>query len=126
MERTLVFPAATPVPRGNRVEVVQVRDDEADAGAVLAVRDLNRGISYRLRDSSRERVDVWRAVVRDCSIIDTAHGAQTTLTVVSADPVQDAADALEDADAAAAAAKAESDRWGGADRPPPVVPDRFW
>lgn len=126
MERTLVIAASAPVPRGNHVEVAEVRQGEADAGEIVAVHDLDRGIRYRLRDVPRERVDVWRAQVRECTVVDTARGPLTTLFVMSADPADSAAEALRDADAAAAAAKAESDRWGGTDRPPAKKPERFW
>lgn len=126
METTLVIAASAPVPRGNRVEIAQVRRDETDAGEVVAVHDLDRGIRYRLREAPRERVDVWRALVRECTVADTARGPQTTLVVLSADPAGDAEQALMDADAAAAAAKAESDRWGGADTRPAEEPERFW
>ncbi|WP_309128691.1 hypothetical protein [Microbacterium sp.] len=126
METTLVIAASAPVPRGNRVEIVQVRRDETDAGEVVAVHDLDRGIRYRLREVPRERVVVWRAQVRDCTVADTVRGPETTLVVLSADPAGDAEQALMDADAAAAAAKAESDRWGGADSRPAEAPERFW
>lgn len=126
MERTLVVAASAPVPRGNRVEITQVRQDETDAGAVIAVHDLDRGIRYRLRDVPRERVDVWRAQVRECTVRDTAAGPETTLLVITADAAGDAEQALLEADAAAAAAKAESERWGGADRTPAEEPERFW
>ena len=126
MERTLVIAASAPVPRGNRIEIAQVREGETDAGAVTAVHDLDRGIRYRLRELPRERVDVWRAQVRDCTVADTAHGPQTTLVVLTSDRAGDAEQALAEADAAAEAAKAESDRWGGADRAPAEEPDRFW
>lgn len=122
MERTLVIAASAPVPRGNRVEITQTRAD----GAVIAVHDLERGIRYRLRDLPRDEVDIGRATVRDCTVADTSRGAQTTLTVLAVDAAEDAAEALTEADAAAAAAKAESDRWGGADRPPAETPERFW
>lgn len=126
MERTLVIAASAPVPRGNRIEVAQVREGETDAGAVTAVDDLDRGIRYRLRELPRERIDVWRAQVRECTVTDTACGPQTTLVVITADRAGDAEQALAEADAAAEAAKAESDRWGGADRTPAEEPDRFW
>ncbi|UWF76803.1 MULTISPECIES: hypothetical protein [Microbacterium] len=126
MERTLVVAASAPVPRGNRVEIAQVREGEADAGAVAFVFDLDRGIRYRLRDIPGERVEVWRGHVRDCTVADTAAGPQTTLVVAAVDPAESADAALREADAAAAAAKAEADRWGGADRPPAEAPDRFW
>ncbi|WP_309066793.1 hypothetical protein [Microbacterium sp.] len=126
MERTLVVAASAPVPRGNRVEVTEVRAGETDAGQIVAVHDLDRGIRYRLREVPRQRVDVWRAQVRECTVEDTAGGPRTTLSVTTGDPAESAAEALREADAAAAAAKAESDRWGGADRPPAEVPERFW
>ncbi|SJN19805.1 hypothetical protein FM104_02460 [Microbacterium esteraromaticum] len=128
--------AVVPVPSGNRVEITQVRARQADAeasaawasdaGEIVAVRDLNRGIGYQLRDVPRDQVDTWRAQVRDCSVVDTACGPRTTLTVMAVDARQSAADALSEADAAALAAKAESDRWGGTDRPQTPPPKRFW
>lgn len=122
MDRTFVFDGSAPVPRGNRVEITLLRADET----VLAVHDLDRGIRYRRREAPRDEVDVVRAHVRDCTVTDSRRGAQTALTVSGVDAAQSAAEALLDADAAAAAAKAESDRWGGADVPPAEVPERFW
>ena len=121
MQRTLVISASAPVPKGNRVEVAQTAD-----GTVIAVRDVDRGIQYKVRDVSREQVDVWRAVVRDCRVTESVRHPRTTLIVGFSDAVSDAEEALSEADAAAAAAKAESDRWGGADKPPAEVPERFW
>lgn len=121
MQRTLVIAASAPVPRGNRVEIAQTAD-----GSVIAVRDLDRGIQYQVRDVTREQLDVWRAVVRDCRVSESVRGARTSLTVSFTDAASAAEEALSEADAAAAAAKAESDRWGGADKPPAEVPDRFW
>ena len=69
-------------------------------------------------------VDVWRAVVRDCRVTESVRHPRTTLIVGFSDAVSDAEEALSEADAAAAAAKAESDRWGGADKPPAEVPER--
>lgn len=122
MERTLFVATSAPVPRGTRVEITQARVD----GAVSAVHDLERGIRYTVRELPRDQVDVWRATVRECTVADTPRGAGTTLTVMTVDAAQGAAEALVEADAAAAAAKAESDRWGGADRRPEDTPDRFW
>ncbi|PYD01830.1 hypothetical protein B4U78_002985 [Microbacterium esteraromaticum] len=121
MQRTLVISASAPVPRGNHVEIAQAAD-----GTVIAVRDIDRGIQYEVRDASREQVDVWRAVVRDCRVTESVRHPRTTLIVGFSDAVSDAEEALSEADAAAAAAKAESDRWGGADKPPAEVPERFW
>ncbi|MEV7633182.1 hypothetical protein AB0N64_12330 [Microbacterium sp. NPDC089318] len=121
MQRTVVISASAPVPKGNRVEIGQTAD-----GVVVAVRDLDRGIQYQVRDVTREQLDVWRAIVRDCRVTESARGASTSLTVSFTDAASAAEEALSEADAAAAAAKAESDRWGGADRPPAEVPDRFW
>jgi len=121
MQRTLVIAASAPVPRGNRVEIAQAAD-----GAVIAVRDLDRGIQYEVRDVSREQIDVWRAVVRDCRVTESGRDQRTTLVVGFSDAVSAAEEALSEADAAAAAAKAESDRWGGAGRPPAEVHERFW
>lgn len=121
MQRTLVIAASAPVPRGNRVEIAQAVD-----GTVIAVRDLDRGIQYEVRDVTRERIDVWRAVVRDCRVTESAREPRTVLVVGFSDAVSAAEEALGEADAAAAAAKAESDRWGGSDKKPAEVPARFW
>lgn len=121
MQRTLVIAASAPVPRGNRVEIGQTTD-----GTVIAVRDLDRGIQYQVRNPGADRIDIWRAVVRDCRVSESGRGASTSLVVSLTDAASDAEEALSEADAAAAAAKAESDRWGGADKPPAEVPDRFW
>ena len=122
MDRTLVIAASAPVPRGNHVEITQLRGD----GTVIAVHDLERGIRYQVRDARREDVDVWRGHVRECTVTDARTGEHTRLVVAIQDAAQSAMEALRDADAAAAAAKAESDRWGGADRPPAEVQERFW
>lgn len=122
MERTIVVGAAAPVPRGNRVEVVQLREN----GEIIGLHDLERGIRYALREVGRAEVDVWRGTVRECSVVKARSGDQTTLNVVTVDAAESAAEALLDADAAAAAAKAESDRWGGAARPQQDAPERFW
>lgn len=121
MQRTLVISASAPVPKGNRVEVAQTAD-----GTVIAVRDIDRGIQYQVRDVTRERIDVWRAIVRDCRVTESARGASTSMVVSFTDAASAAEEALSEADAAAAAAKAESDRWGGADKRPAQVSDRFW
>ncbi|WP_336646249.1 hypothetical protein [Microbacterium sp. USHLN186] len=121
MQRTLVIAASAPVPRGNHIEIAQTAD-----GTVIAVRDLDRGIQYEVRDVSRERIEVWRAVVRDCRVTESPSDGRTTLVVGFSDAVSAAEEALSEADAAAAAAKAESDRWGGADKRPAEFPDRFW
>ncbi len=126
MERTLVVAASAPVPRGNHVEIAQVRDGEPDAGAVVSVTDLDRGIRYRLRDLTRDRIDVWRAHVRDCTVLDAPGGAVTRLIVATDDPAESAIAALREADEAATAATAESLRWGGADKRPAEEPERFW
>ncbi|OIU87858.1 hypothetical protein [Microbacterium sp. AR7-10] len=121
MQRTLVIAASAPVPRGNHVEIAQAAD-----GTVIAVRDLDRGIQYEVRDTTREQLDIWRAVVRDCRVTETAREPRTVLVVGFSDAASAAEEALSEADAAAAAAKAESDRWGGADRQPAEAPERFW
>jgi hypothetical protein len=126
MERTLVVAASAPVPRGNHVEIAQVREGEDDAGTVVSVTDLDRGIRYRLRDLPRERIDVWRAHVRDCTVVDTPRGTVTQLIVMTDDPAESAIAALREADQAAAAATAESERWGGSDKHPAEEPERFW
>lgn len=121
MQRTLVISASAPVPKGNRVEIAQTSD-----GIVVAVRDVDRGIQYQVRDATHEPDKVWRAIVRDCRVTESARGASTSLLVSSTDAATAAEEALGEADAAAAAAKAESDRWGGADKHPAQVADRFW
>lgn len=126
MERTLVVAASAPVPRGNHVEVAVVREGEPDAGTVVSVLDLDRGIHYRLREVPRERIDVWRAHVRDCTVSDTFTGPQTRLVVMTEDPAESAFAALREADEAATAATAESARWGGSDKYPAPEPERFW
>lgn len=126
MERTLVFAASAAVPRGNHVEVAQVREGEPDAGLVVAVTDLDRGIRYQLHEVPRERIDVWRAYVRVCAVVNSEAGPHTELVVASDDPAEAAIAALREADQAAAAATAESDRWGGSDKRPAEEPHRFW
>jgi hypothetical protein len=59
-----------------------------------------------------------------------AIGDRSARTILTVDPIGPGAVgakvALRGADAAADAAKAEADRWGGSDRPPAEEPERFW
>lgn len=129
MDRTLVIALSAPIPRGHRVEVME-QFDEAGAASVVAIVDLETGVRYERAPVPDERSS-WIGTVLTCTISSKEGGStgavRTTLVV---DPVRPAASesdaALRGADAAADAAKAEADRWGGGHRPPWQEPTRIW
>lgn len=126
MDRLLVLPAQVAIAHGHRVEVIEQIDLLTEEPVVLAVVDLDTGIRYRRSDEARGEFTRWIGRVLECTV--TIGGAGRT--VLRVDPIgQEAAGAkgaLHGADAAADAAKAEADRWGGTDRPPVEEPERFW
>ncbi|WP_353114062.1 hypothetical protein [Microbacterium sp.] len=124
MERTIVLAASARIPRGSMVEVMQA--DDAD-GAVIAVTEIGTGRRHGDPAPASGSTVAWRAQVLDCRASGSGAGrSQTTLTLAAVDPVVAADVALREADAAASAAKAEADRWGGADKRPAPPKERFW
>lgn len=127
MDRTLVLAASAPIPVGHRIEVVEQRDPESGAVDVIAITDLETGVRYQRTEEPTGELSVWQGRVLTTTVTATADGPRTA---VRADAVRFAAlgadVALREADAAADAAKAQADRWGGSDRPPPEEPVRIW
>jgi hypothetical protein len=127
MDRLLALPAQVALPLGHRVEVTEHTDPTTDERVVLAVVDLDTGIRYRRPEEPRGDVSRWIGRILECTVVLAGSGTRTALLV---DPIGPAATgakvALRGADAAADAAKAEADRWGGSDRPPAEEPERFW
>ncbi|MEU4015382.1 hypothetical protein AB0E56_08950 [Microbacterium sp. NPDC028030] len=127
MDRLLVFTAQVAIAHGHRVEVTEQVDPLTEEPVVLALVDLDTGIRYRRQEEPAGEVSRWIGRVLECTITLGGAGARTVLLV---DPIGPGATgakvALRGADAAADAAKAEADRWGGADRPAPVEHERFW
>ncbi|WP_144873444.1 hypothetical protein [Microbacterium sp. 1.5R] len=128
MDRRLVLNAQIAVERGHRLDIMEAVDEESGRAAVLQFVDLDTGIRYVADESTRGEVVRWSGRVLDCTVTIGA-GARTVLTVdVEGDGAgaTNARAALLGADAAAEAAKAEADRWGGADGVPEPEADRFW
>ncbi|QNA92942.1 MULTISPECIES: hypothetical protein [unclassified Microbacterium] len=127
MDRLLVFTAQVAIAHGHRVEVTEQVDPLTEEPVVLTLVDLDTGIRYRRKEEPGGEVSRWIGRVLECTITLGGSGARTALLV---DPIGPGATgakvALRGADAAADAAKAEADRWGGADRPAPVEHERFW
>jgi hypothetical protein len=127
MDRLLVLTAQVAIAHGHRVEVTEQVDPLTDEPVVLALVDLDTGIRYRRAEEPAGDFSRWIGRVIECSVTIGGSGAHTSLLV---DPIGPGATgariALRGADAAADAAKAEADRWGGADRPPVEEPERFW
>jgi hypothetical protein len=128
MDRSIVMPGQVAVAQGHRVEVSERLDEVTGEAVIATLRDLETNIRYRLAEESHGAEHVrWLGRVLECSIIVSGSGARTELRVDATGPgAVGAKVALREADAAADAAKAEADRWGGADRPPPEEPERFW
>lgn len=130
MDRLLVLTAQVAIAHGHRVEVTEQLDPIDPLGqepVVLAVVDLDTGIRYRRAEEPKGDFSRWIGRVIECTVTMGGVGARTALLV---DPIGPGATgakiALRGADAAADAAKAEADRWGGVDRPPAEEPERFW
>ncbi|WEK60199.1 MAG: hypothetical protein P0Y60_12800 [Candidatus Microbacterium colombiense] len=126
MDRTLVLTAQVAIAPGHRVEVSERVDPFSDEPVLIEIVDLDTGIRYR-REEARGESSRWLGRILECTVSIGERGVRTTLTI---DPIGPGAVgakvALRDADAAAEAAKAEADRWGGSDRPPAEEPERFW
>lgn len=127
MDRTLVWTAQVAIPSGHRVEVTEQADPLTQEPVLLSLLDLDTGVHYRRAEEPRGDLARWVGRVLECTVIFGDRGARTVFTV---DPIGPggvgAKVALRGADAAADAAKAEADRWGGSDRPPVEEPERFW
>lgn len=127
MDRLLVLTAQVAIAHGHRIEVTEQADPLTDEPVILALVDLDTGIRYRRTEEPSGDFSRWIGRVLKCTVTMGGAGAHTSLLV---DPIGPGATgakvALRDADAAADAAKAEADRWGGADRPPAEEPERFW
>lgn len=127
MDRTILLSGAVSIPVGHRVEVTDNGlGDEAARTHVIV--DLDTGIEHRWEDAHPTDVVVWTGRVLKCRIRFLAGGSVSTSLLI--DPITPGAlgakAALRGADAAADAAKAEADRWGGADRVPAEPEERFW
>ncbi|KDA06359.1 hypothetical protein DC31_11040 [Microbacterium sp. CH12i] len=126
MDRTIVIAASAPIPHGHRIEVVERVDDTGER-AVMMVIDLETRVKYQQGTPSASDAVAWTGRVLECTIVSAKGRGSTTLLVDPIGPGSSEADvALRGADAAAFAAKAEADRWGGADRVPEPKAPRFW
>ncbi|PRA78851.1 hypothetical protein [Microbacterium sp. MYb66] len=127
MDRLLVLTAQVAIAHGHRVEVTEQVDPFTAEPVVLALVDLDTGVRYRRPEEPSGDVARWIGRVLECTVTIGGPAARTALLV---DPIGPGATgakiALRGADAAADAAKAEADRWGGADRPPAEDSERFW
>jgi len=127
MDRTIVVAAQIAIARGHRIEVTEQADPLTNEPVLLSLTDLDTGIRYRRADDAYGEFSRWLGRVLDCTVTIGAQSARTTLTVDPIGPGSTGAKvALRDADAAADAAKAEADRWGGSDRQPAEETERFW
>ena len=126
MDRTLVLAASAPLPVGHRVEVAEQLDLASGTSTVMAITDLETGVRYQRAEEPSGELSVWQGRVLTTTITATADGPRTAVKVDAVRSAAFAADiALRGADAAAEAAKDESDRWGS-DPLPEREPDRFW
>lgn len=127
MDRVLVLAAQVAIAQGHRLEVTERLDGESGEQTLVGIIDLDTGIRYQHARSQHGELSRWIGRVLECTVILHGAGARTELTVDPISPgAPEAKAALRGADEAADAAKAEADRWGGTDRPPPAEPDRFW
>jgi hypothetical protein len=128
MDRSIVFPGQVAIAQGHRVEATERLDPVSGEAVVVALIDLETNIRYRLvEDANLGDIVRWLGRVLDCTISLSATGSRTELRIDATGPgAVGAKVALREADAAADAAKAEADRWGGSDRPPPEEAERFW
>ncbi|MFB7841989.1 hypothetical protein [Microbacterium sp. NPDC056052] len=125
MSVTLILPLSAPLGVGRIVAV----DEESRS---VRIRDLTTGVVYRVPGSVLPELGAlpWRGRVEECNVLATEEGVVTEL-VLDAVPggavdLRGAAVALEGAEEAAAAAKAQAAIWGGTDRPPQEEQPRFW
>lgn len=125
MSVTLILPLPAPLGVGRVISL----DEE---GGSVQIRDLTTGVVYRVPGSVLPEFGAlpWRGRVEACTVQASPTGAVTEL-VLDAVPggavdLRGAAVALEGAEQAAAAAKAQAAVWGGTDRPPQEEAPRFW
>lgn len=127
MDRMLALPAQVAIAHGHRVEVTEQIDPFTQESVVTALVDLDTGVRYQRGNEPSGDVARWIGRVLGCTVTIGGNGPHSVLRV---DPIGQGATearvALHDADAAADAAKAQADRWGGSDRPQPEEPERFW
>lgn len=125
MDRTLVLAASAPLTVGHLVEIAEEAGAPGGGSAVVSITDRHTGVRYQRAAAATGDVSVWHGRVLATTIAVTADGPRTTVRV---EPVRaravEAELALREADAAAEAAKSESDRWGGSDKPPYQEPTR--
>ncbi|MEV8251649.1 hypothetical protein AB0O87_12100 [Microbacterium sp. NPDC076768] len=127
MDRLLVFSAQVAIAVGHRVEVTESVDPLTTEPVVVSLLDLDTGIRYRRGELPGGGASRWIGRVLECTVTIDGPSPRTALLVDPIGPaVTEARVALRDADAAAEAAKAEADRWGGSDRPPREEAPRFW
>ena len=126
MDRTLVLNTQLAIARGHRIEVSE-RIVEGGEPAILSIVDLDTGIRYRRAEEPRGEIVRWMGRVLECTVVFGGTGAHTELAVApEASGGTGARTALREADAAAEAAKAEADRWGGTDKAPEEPAERIW
>lgn len=126
MDRTLVLNMQLAIARGHRVEVSERVVDGGET-AVLSILDLDTGIRYRRAEPLRGELVRWTGRILECTVVMGGAGTHTELVLApEASGGTGARTALHEADAAAVAAKAEAERWGGTDRAPQEPVDRIW
>ena len=126
MDRTIVVPGQVAIAQGHRLEVVERLDGVTGEAVVPALRDLETNVRYRLIEETGGDPARWLGRVLDCTVVLSASGSRTELRLDATGPGSIGATvALDEADAAAEAAKAEADRWGSA-VPAPEQTERFW
>lgn len=127
MDRSLSLPAQVAIAPGHRVEVTEQIAPHTEEPVIFALVDLDTGIRYARAGDPRGEFSRWVGRVLNCTV---TIGGGAGRTVLRVDPIGPGATgakvALYGADAAADAAKAEADKWGGTDRPPAQEPERFW
>lgn len=128
MDRNILLNGTVSIPLGHRVEVSESSAADSAAGVrIHTIVDLDTGVEHRWDEHRPADAVIWTGRVLQCSIRFSGHTGETLLLIDPFTPgALGAKAALRGADAAADAAKAEADRWGGADRPPPEPEERFW
>ncbi|MBM7470041.1 hypothetical protein JOD62_002589 [Microbacterium keratanolyticum] len=128
MDRSILLNGTVSIPLGHRVEVSESSTADSAAGVrIHTIVDLDTGVEHRWDEHRPADAVIWTGRVLQCSIRFSGNAGETLLLIDPFTPgALGAKAALRGADAAADAAKAEADRWGGADRPPPEPEERFW
>ncbi len=126
MDRSIVVPGHVALAQGHRVEVTERLDPVTGEAVIAGLRDLETNVRYRLVEEGAGDPVRWLGRVLDCTVSISATGSRTALRLDATGPgAVGAAVALDEADAAADAAKAEAARWGSA-VPEPEQTERFW